>query len=112
MEGFYVYRENRLIHYGDWLGMFVSDPHLSLLRINFSFDHTLDDAFNVDIKKSRILLNEDIYEHLKHNYELISKDINFKYFFEAMKRHTYENINDSLYDEMKEKFYKRIKNNQ
>lgn len=68
MEGFYVYRENRLIHYGDWLGMFVSDPHLSLLRINFSFDHTLDDAFNVDIKKSRILLNEDIYEHLKEEF--------------------------------------------
>lgn len=59
-----------------------------------------------------IITYKDIYEHLKHNYELISKDINFKYFFEAMKRHTYENINDSLYDEMKEKFYKRIKNNQ
>ena len=60
MEGFYVYRENRLIYFGGWLDMFISDPHISLLRVNFSFDHTLDDAFNVDIKKSRILLNEDI----------------------------------------------------
>jgi len=68
MEGFYVYRENRLIHYGGWLGMFISDPHISLLRVKFSFDHTLDDAFNVDIKKSRILLNEDIYEYLKDQF--------------------------------------------
>lgn len=68
MEGFYVYRENRLIYFGDWLGMYVSDPHLSLLRVNFSFDHTLDDAFNVDIKKSRIMLNEDIYVHLKDEF--------------------------------------------
>jgi hypothetical protein len=65
MQGFYIYRENRLIHAGDWLGMFIRDPHLSLLRVEFSFDHTLDDVFNVDIKKSRILLNEDIYTYIR-----------------------------------------------
>ena len=65
MQGFYVYREERLIHYGDWLGMFSREPHFSLLRVEFSFDHTLDDVFNVDIKKSRILLNEDIFTYVK-----------------------------------------------
>ena len=68
MEGFYIYRENRLIYHGDWLGMFVNDPHISLLRVNFSFDHTLDDAFNVDIKKSQIMLNEEIYAFLKDRF--------------------------------------------
>lgn len=68
MEGFYVYRENRLIHHGDWLGMFVNDPHISLLRVNFSFDHKLDEAFNVDIKKSRILLNDAIYEYVYNTF--------------------------------------------
>lgn len=66
--GFYIYRENRLIHYGDWLGMFVKDPHDSLLRIDFSFDHTLDDAFNVDIKKSKIQLNETIYNYINKQF--------------------------------------------
>lgn len=65
MQGFYVYRENRLIHSGDWLGMFTREPHFSLLRVEFSFDHSLDDVFNVDIKKSRILLNEDIFAYIK-----------------------------------------------
>ena len=65
MQGFYVYRENRLIHSCDWLGMFSKEPHGSLLRVEFSFDHTLDEAFNVDIKKSRILLNEEIYAYVK-----------------------------------------------
>ena len=65
MQGFYVYRENRLIHSNDWLGMFSREPHFSLLRVEFSFDHTLDDVFNVDIKKSRILLNEDIFAYVK-----------------------------------------------
>lgn len=68
MQGFYVYRENRLIHYGDWLGMFVKEPHGPLLRVEFSFDHTLDIAFNVDIKKSRILLSEEIFDYLKDKF--------------------------------------------
>ena len=64
MQGFYVYRENRLIHYGDWLGLFTNESHYSLSRIEFSFDHNLDDAFNVDIKKSRILPAEEILSYL------------------------------------------------
>ena len=64
MQGFYIYRENRLIHACDWLNMFSKEPHFTLLRVEFSFDHTLDDLFNVDIKKSRILLNEDIFTHI------------------------------------------------
>lgn len=66
MQGFYIYRENRLIHFGDWLGMYTREPHGSLLRVEFSFDYTLDDVFNVDIKKSRILLNEEIFDYLKN----------------------------------------------
>ncbi len=65
MQGFYIYRENRLIHACDWLNMFSKEPHFSLLRVEFTFDHTLDDLFNVDIKKSRILLNEDIFTYVK-----------------------------------------------
>ena len=30
-------------------------------------------------------------------------------FFEAMERHTHKNVNDYLYYEMQEKFYRRIK---
>ena len=65
MQGFYVYRENRLIHYGDWMGMFTKEPHGTLLRVELSFNHTLDDAFHVDIKKSRILLNEEIFAYIR-----------------------------------------------
>lgn len=65
MQGFYIYRENRLIHFGDWMGMFSKEPHGTLLRVELSFDHKLDEAFHVDIKKSRILLNEEIFNYIK-----------------------------------------------
>ena len=68
MQGIYVYRENRLIHGPDWLDMFRQEPHLTLCRVELSFDHTLDDAFQVDIKKSRILLNETLYEWMRDKF--------------------------------------------
>lgn len=68
LQGVYVYRENRLIHGPDWLGMYKNEPHGSLLRVELSFDHQLDDAFQVDIKKSRILLNAGLYEWLRDKF--------------------------------------------
>lgn len=67
-QGIYVYRENRLIHHGDWLGMFRKEPHLSLIRVEFSFDYLLDEAFNVDIKKSQVLLDHELYDWLKERF--------------------------------------------
>ncbi|MBK6278283.1 MAG: ATP-binding protein [Gammaproteobacteria bacterium] len=65
MQGLYIYRENRLIHGPDWLDMFSKEPHMTLCRIELSFNHKLDDAFQVDIKKSRILLDEILYDWMQ-----------------------------------------------
>lgn len=69
-QGFYIYREGRLIHYGGYLGIWrADDPHWSLFRIEFDFGEELDEAFYVDVKKSRILLDPALEEGLK---ELLS----------------------------------------
>ncbi len=65
MQGLYIYREGRLIHYGDWLGIYSKEPHGSLLRVDLSFGKELDSLFNVDIKKSRILLNTSLYDYIE-----------------------------------------------
>jgi hypothetical protein len=67
-QGIYIYRENRLIHDADWLGMYQKEPHFSLLRVEFSFDHRLDSAFHIDIKKSQILLDEELWVYLKDTF--------------------------------------------
>lgn len=67
-QGIYIYRENRLIHPADWLGMYTKEPHYSLLRVEFSFNHELDEAFQVDIKKSQIILNEDLYKFVYERF--------------------------------------------
>jgi len=48
------------------MGLWRSDdPHWSLFRIEFDFDHKLDEAFSVDVKKSRILLDPGLEDGLK-----------------------------------------------
>lgn len=67
-QGLYIYREQRLIHSTGWLGMFQNEPHGTLLRVEFSFDHRLDTAFHLDVKKSQILLNDDLWVWLKDQF--------------------------------------------
>lgn len=63
-QGIYVYRENRLIHSGDWFGFMKKEPHFSLLRVDFSFDYKMDELLSVDIKKSRILLIGELAQYI------------------------------------------------
>ena len=65
-QGFYIHREGRVIQQGGWLGVFGAvEPHTSLLRIEFDFTHKLDDAFKVDVKKSKILFDPALEDALK-----------------------------------------------
>jgi hypothetical protein len=65
-QGFYIHREGRIIHHGGYLGLWrADDPHWSLFRIEFDFGHELDEAFSVDVKKSRILLDPGLEIKLK-----------------------------------------------
>ena len=64
-QGIYVYRENRLICGPDWLGIYSKEPHHNLMRVEFSFGYELDAAFQIDIKKSKITLNAELYNWLE-----------------------------------------------
>lgn len=79
-QGFYVYREGRLIQDGGWLGVFgVPEPHTSLLRIEFDFGHELDEAFMIDVKKSRILFDPGLEEALKKILQPIYREAGNRY---------------------------------
>jgi hypothetical protein len=52
-QGFYVYRNNRLVVAGDWLGVGgAKDEHTKLARIVVDFDSKLDLDWQIDVKKS------------------------------------------------------------
>lgn len=51
-QGFYVYRNRRLLVAGDWLGLFKREVHYDLCRIQIDLPNNFDDHWQIDIKKS------------------------------------------------------------
>lgn len=79
-QGFYVFREGRLIQDGGWMEVFgAPEPHTSLLRIEFDFGHELDDAFRIDVKKSRILFHPDLEDGLRTLLQPIYREAGNRY---------------------------------
>lgn len=68
LQGIYVYRHNRLLQYGDWLGITERHNMKNNLRVELSFDHFLDDVFKVPVDKSYIELDSEIAIDLSENF--------------------------------------------
>ena len=51
-QGFYIYRNKRLLVAGDWLGFFKKEEHYKLARIQLDLPNNMDSEWQIDIKKS------------------------------------------------------------
>lgn len=52
-QGFYIYRNNRLIVAGDWLGLgFRKEDYTKLARILVDIPNSMDEDWKIDVKKS------------------------------------------------------------
>lgn len=63
-QGLYIYRENRLLYFGDWMGLFPKDAASQLARIRIDIPNSADAEWQVDIKKSGINLPEEAKRRL------------------------------------------------
>ncbi len=54
-QGFYVYRNQRLLAAGDWLNLhgLRKEEHYKLARIMLDIPNSMDEAWEIDVKKSR-----------------------------------------------------------
>lgn len=53
-QGFYIYRNERMLVTGDWLGLGLQrDEHCKLARIQVDLPNSMDSDWNIDVKKSR-----------------------------------------------------------
>src|SRR6185437_544297 len=64
-QGFYIYRNERMLVGGDWLGMFRKEEHYKLARIMIDIPNTLDVEWQIDIKKSVERPPSNIRQELK-----------------------------------------------
>jgi hypothetical protein len=64
-QGFYVYRNRRLLLAGDWLGLGIrKEEHYKLARIAIDLPNSMDQEWDIDVRKSRArppgILQEDL----------------------------------------------------
>ncbi|KOO45961.1 ATP-binding protein [Priestia koreensis] len=64
-QGFYIYRENRLLHFGNWLDIFPKDQASQLARVRIDITNKSDELWHVDIKKSMVSPPDNIKSQLK-----------------------------------------------
>ncbi len=64
-QGFYIYRADRLLVFGDWLGLQKKRDYSKLARIEVNFKNSGDFNWNLDIKKSTAIPPLSIRKELK-----------------------------------------------
>lgn len=64
-QGFYVYRNDRLIVGGGWLGMFQSQDQYKLARVVVEIPNSLDSALGITVTKTSVRLPEGLKADLE-----------------------------------------------
>jgi len=66
-QGFYVYRNERLLVAGDWLGLpFAKEEHFKLARILVDIPNSMDHEWDIDVTKSRARPPDSLRPEFKH----------------------------------------------
>jgi hypothetical protein len=64
-QGAYVYRNGRLMAWGDWFRLVPKGEATKLARVQIDFPNSLDEAWTIDIKKSRARPPHVVRERLR-----------------------------------------------
>lgn len=91
-QGFYVYRNKRLIIWGTWFGMKQRAELTKNTRIRVDIPNTLDDIWSIDIKKQQASIPKQILQRLK---KAVDEALDF-----SVRQQTYrgrtEKVNDKI----------------
>lgn len=64
-QGAYIYRNGRLMAWGDWFRLVTKGEATKLARVQIDFPNSLDEAWTIDIKKSRARPPHAVRERLR-----------------------------------------------
>lgn len=64
-QGMYIYRANRLVQHGGWSGIRGIDEHTKFARASIDFDTDLDEAFQINVAKMRVVLPPTLKQMLE-----------------------------------------------
>lgn len=71
-QGAYIYRNGRLMAWGDWFRLIPKGEATKLARVQIDFPNSLDESWTIDIKKSRARPPRAVRERLRQIIARIS----------------------------------------
>lgn len=102
----------RYYNYANWLATkkesadYGKQRHFVILTPKYNIPTVEDQEM---ARTYKVITYAHVYDYLSRHKHQFAADANFVAFYEAMYRHTLDNVNDYLYYEMQEKFFRRIK---
>lgn len=73
-QGFYVYRNRRLLAPGGWLGLgYTNEEHYKLARIRIEIPNSTDQEWDIDVKKSRARPPAVLRQRLRELAEIVRR---------------------------------------
>lgn len=102
----------RYYNYANWLAAkressdYGKQRHFVILTPKYNIPTVKDQEM---ASTYQVITYAHVYAHLTKHKHVFATDANFVAFYEAMYRHSLDNVNDYLYYEMQEKFFRRIK---
>jgi len=86
-QGFYLYRNKRLIISGEWFDLFQQEEHYKLARISIDIDNSEDtEEWGIDFKKTKVIPSEKYKNLLKTTAAKVRERATQVYRYRARKR--------------------------
>ena len=85
MEGIYIYRANRIIHFGGWNGLIKKAPRLQLARLRVEVGNSVDHLLHLNVSKSKIAIPHDLKEAFANYVVNLKEEAEREYYNRGLK---------------------------
>ena len=96
LEGFFVYRADRLIWAGGWGGMIPRRPNIQLARVKVELGNQSDQLFELNVAKSRVVIPHTLKRGVMRSVLTLIEEAKKEYFSRSVKSQKQSNANEKV----------------
>lgn len=96
MEGIYIYRADRLIHFGGWNGLIKKAPRLQLARLRVDIGNSVDHLLHLNVAKSQIEIPHDLTAAFEKYIDELKTQAEREFFNRGIRRFSTNSKEDNV----------------
>jgi len=86
MEGIYIYRADRIILFGEWLGIIKKGPRLQLARLRVDVGNSVDHLLHLNVAKSQVVIPHDLIKAFERYIEELKIEAEREFYNRGIRR--------------------------